>query len=103
MGAVQFDVKSKVPGNWKGDAAKVACTDLASAAMHTCNNKGKGSLSCALIDPNGIGTPTALARCAFQSGKPVSAADFTVKVVDASNTAMKRVNVSVVVTDVKPG
>lgn len=71
--------------------------------MHTRNNKGKGRLSCALIDPNGISTPTGLARCAFQSSKPVSAADFTVKVVDSSNTSMKRVGVSVVITSVKPG
>ena len=99
LGAVQFDARPKGPGQWQGSGAKVACTNLVAPAIHACNDKG-GVLSCGFIDTNGISTPTDLVACAFESSTPVSAAEFTVKVVDASNTSTKRVRADVVVTRV---
>ena len=100
LGAVQFDAKAKGASGWQGAGAAVACRNVSGAAMMACNNKGGGLLSCALIDPSGIGTPKDLVTCRFSSSKAVGAGDFTIKVTDASSPDMKPVAVSVVVTRV---
>ena len=100
LGAVQFDARARGAGSWQGAGAKVACRNVSGAAMMACNNKGLGLLSCALIDPKGIGTPKDLVSCSFHSSKAISAGDFTVKVTDASSPDMKPVGVSVAVTRV---
>jgi hypothetical protein len=99
LGAVQFDARAK-NGNWQGAGASVACSNVSGAAMMACNNKGGGLLSCALIDPNRIATPKDLVTCRLATSKAVGAADFAVKVTDASSPAMKPVGVSVVVSRV---
>jgi hypothetical protein len=68
--------------------------------MMACNNKGGGMVSCALIDPKGIATPKDLVACRFISSKAVDAAEFTVKVTDASSPELNPVGVNVVVTRV---
>ena len=103
LGAVQFDARAKGAGGWQGAGGAVACRNVSGAAMMACNNKGGGLLSCALIDPNGIGTPKELVTCRFGASKPVGAGDFSVKVTDSSSPDMKPVPVSVVVTRVTGG
>ena len=102
LGAVQFDARTK-SGSWQGAGASVACRNVSGAAMMACNNKGGGLLSCALIDQKGIATPKDLVTCRVTASKAVGAADFSVKVTDASNPDMKPVGVSVVVTRVTGG
>ena len=101
IGAVQFDVTTTSGGVWEGDRDKVACANLSGAAMMACNNKGDQGLSCALIDPDGITLPTDLTKCDFLSDKPISAADFSVNVVDASDTAMQPAEVEISVTAIE--
>jgi len=101
LGAVQFDARPRAGGQWQGSGAKVACTTLLASAMTACNEKSGGVLSCGLINPNGFSTPTDLVRCEFRSGTPVAPSDFSVKVVDSSDTAAKPVGAYVLVTDVK--
>jgi len=68
--------------------------------MMACNDKGGGRLSCAFVDPKGVGTPIDLVACRLTSSKPVAAADFAIKVVDASSPDMKPAKASVVVRGV---
>jgi hypothetical protein len=98
IGAVQFDVSTTSDGVWEGQRDKVACTNLSGAAMMACNNKGDQGLSCALIDPDGITLPTDLTKCDFLSDKPISAGDFSVNVVDSSDTTMQPTEVEISVT-----
>jgi hypothetical protein len=98
LGAVQFDARPG-SGQWQGSGAKVACKNLVPPAIHACNDKG-GTLSCGFMDTNGIATPADIVTCTLESSKPVSAADFSIKVIDASNTATKPVKADVVVTRV---
>jgi hypothetical protein len=100
LGAVQFDARPRAGGAWQGSGAKVACTTLIGSAMTACNEKGGGLLSCGLINPNGFAVPTDLVRCEFQSKTPVAPSDFSVKVVDSSDTAAKPVGAYVLVTSV---
>lgn len=100
LGAVQFDARAKGAGNWQGSGGAVACRNISGAAMMACNNKGGGMVSCALIDPKGIATPKDLVACRFISSKAVDAAEFTVKVTDASSPELNPVGVNVVVTRV---
>jgi hypothetical protein len=99
LGAVQFDASAKGGGHWQGDGAKVDCTNLVKSAMHACNEKGP-VLSCGLIDTKGFATPVDVVTCRFASSAPVASGDFSVKTVDASNTASKPVRAQVVVTAV---
>ena len=95
LGAVQFDARGS--GDWQGSGDKVACSSLVSGSMHACNDKGGGVLSCGLINTSGIPGGADLVRCDFASKSPVSAGDFSVRVIDASNTATKPVSANVVV------
>jgi hypothetical protein len=100
LGAVQFDVRPRAAGQWQGSGAKVACTSLIGSAMTACNEKSGGLLSCGLINPNGFAVPADIVRCVFQSKSPVAPSDFSVKVVDSSDTAAKPVGAYVLVTSV---
>jgi hypothetical protein len=101
LGAIQFEARPRHSGRWQGRGAKVACANITGAAMHACNEKSNGVLTCGLIDTNGIPASSDLVRCVFESDTPVSASDFSVRVVDASNTATKPVHAEVLVTRVK--
>lgn len=100
VGAVQFNVRTTSSGGFDGQRDKVACSNVSGAAMLACNNKGAPGLSCAAIDPEGITTPVGLVRCDFLVDGSLSASDFSVEVVDASNPAMEAVEIEVSVTDV---
>jgi hypothetical protein len=99
LGAIQFTARARGAGSWQGAGANVACTNLTGRSMHACNGNGS-ELSCGLIDTNGISTPTDLVTCTFKSSAAVSSVDFSVQVVDATNTATKPVKADVVVTKV---
>jgi hypothetical protein len=101
LGAIQFEARPRKAGRWQGRGADVACANVAGAGMHACNQKSNGVLSCGLIDTNGIPASSDLVRCVFESDTPVSAGDFSIRVVDASNTATKPVRAEVLVTRVK--
>ena len=96
---MQFDARSSA-GDWQGSGDKVACSPLVSGAMHACNDKGGGLLSCGLIATSGIGSSADIVRCQFQAKAGISPGDFSVKVIDASNTSTKPVGADVVVTRV---
>ena len=100
LGAVQFDARPRAGGQWQGSGAKVACATLVGSSMTACNEKGGGLLSCGLINPNGFAVPADLVRCDFQSKTPVAPSDFSVKVVDSSDTAAKPVGAYVLVTSI---
>jgi len=99
LGALQFDVKYHGgSGGWLGAGGGAACTWLVSAAIHACNDKRGGDLTCAVVDTNGVSGPAGLMECSFKSRNSVAAGDFSVNVTDAStpdlNPADARVFVS---------
>jgi hypothetical protein len=100
LGALQFTVRPREGGSWQGDGANVACRSLAGQSMHACNEKSGSELSCGFVDTNGISTPADIVTCTFESSKAVSGADFSIKVIDATNTAIKPVKADVQVTRV---
>lgn len=101
LGAVQFEATPATGRSWRTTAGKVVCRNLSSAAMHACNTKGGATLTCALVDLKGIGTPSELVSCDLESAGEVSAADLTVEVIDASDPQAKPADVEVTVTKVQ--
>jgi hypothetical protein len=100
LGALQFSVRPRDAGTWQGDGANVACRSLTGGAMHACNEKSQAELSCGFVDTKGIATPSDLVTCTFQSTKGISKDDFSITVIDATNTAIKPVKADVQVTRV---
>jgi hypothetical protein len=85
LGALQFDIIFRGDaGGFAGAAGSAKCFSEIPAALSTFNDKGKGTLSGALIDLEGIQTPGAIATCTFKSRSAVGPSDFSVTVVDAS-------------------
>lgn len=101
LGALQFDVKYHGgSGGWLGAGGGAACTWLVSAAIHACNDKRGGDLTCALVDTNGISGPTALMECTFKSRNSVDTGSFSVNVTDASSPSLEPANARVFVSGV---
>jgi hypothetical protein len=101
LGALQFDVNySGGSGGWLGAGGGAACTWLVSAAIHACNDKRGGDLTCALVDTNGIAGPLALMECTFKSRNSVAAGDFSVRVTDASTPDLEPADARVFVSGV---
>jgi hypothetical protein len=100
LGALQFDVRTKGKGGWRGSGGSVACRNVSGAGMMACNNKGRGLLSCALVDEAGIATPTDLVVCKATSSGRLTVEDFDVKVVDATAPDVRPVKATVSVTKV---
>jgi hypothetical protein len=101
LGALQFDVKYHGgSGGWLGAGGGAACTWLVSAALHTCNDKRGGDLTCAVVDTNGVSGPAALMECSFKSRNSVAAGDFSVNVTDASTPSLEPANARVFVSGV---
>jgi hypothetical protein len=100
LGALQFTVRPRDAGTWQGEGANVACRSLTGQAMHACNEKSQAVLSCGFVDTKGIKTPGDLVTCTFRSTKGISKDDFSIKVIDATDVAIKRVNADVEVTRV---
>ena len=101
LGALQFDVNYHGgSGGWLGAGGGAACTWLVSAAIHACNDKRGGDLTCALVDTTGITGPAALMECSFKSRNSVAAGDFSVNVTDVSTPDLKPADARVVVSGV---
>jgi hypothetical protein len=101
LGALQFDVDYHGgSGGWLGAGGGADCRWLIQAALHACNDKRGGSLTCALVDTNGFAGPTALMECSFKSRNSVAAGDFAVRVTDASDPALNPADARVIVSGV---
>lgn len=101
LGALQFDVKYHGgSGGWLGAGGGAACTWLVSAAIHACNDKRGGDLTCAIVDTSGISGPAALMECSFKSRNSVAASDFSVNVTDASTPSLEPADARVLVSGV---
>jgi hypothetical protein len=101
LGALQFDVKYHGgSGGWLGAGGGAACTWLVSAAIHACNDKRGGDLTCAIVDTNGIAGPAALMECTFKSRNSVAASDFSANVTDASTPGLEPADARVFVSGV---
>jgi hypothetical protein len=101
LGALQFDVKyNGGSGGWLGAGGGAACTWLVSAAIHACNDKRGGDLTCAIVDTNGIAGPAALMECTFKSRNSVAASDFSANVTDASTPGLEPADARVFVSGV---
>lgn len=101
LGALQFDVKYHGgSGGWLGAGGGAACTWLVSAAIHACNDKRGGDLTCAVVDTNGVSGPTGLMECSFKSRNSVAAGDFSVNVTDASTPGLEPADARVLVSGV---
>jgi len=98
LGAVQFDARA-AGISWAGAGKSVACRNISGAAMHACNDKGGGLLTCAVIDPKGFGSPTNLVSCDLESAGGVDASAFSIKVIDASDAKANAASVTVGVTN----
>ena len=86
LGALQFDIIHSGSGGFAGAAGSARCSTQVPAALATFNDKGRGTLSGALIDLDGIPTPGPVASCTFRSREAVTTADFSVRVVDSAAT-----------------
>jgi len=101
VGALQFDVKYHGgSGGWLGAGGGAACTWLVAAAMHVCNDKRGGDLTCAVVDTTGVSGPVALMECSFKSRNSVAAGDFSVNVTDASTPELQPTDARVFVSGV---
>lgn len=101
VSALQLDINHLgSSGGWQGAGSKANCQELVSANMRACNDKGRGRISCALIDVGGFPTPADVLSCVFKTGGTVSMSDFSAQVVDASDPQMNPIDVDVRVTSV---
>ena len=101
LGALQFDVKYHGgSGGWLGAGGGAACTWLVAAAIHACNDKRGGDLTCAVVDTTGITGPVALMECSFKSRNSVATGDFSVNVTDASTPDLQPTDARVFVSGV---
>ena len=101
LGALQFDINyTGGSGGWLGAGGGAGCTWLVSAAIHACNDKRGGDLTCALVDTNGISGPASLLECTFKSRNSVAAGDFSVRVTDASTPDLQPADARVSVAGV---
>jgi hypothetical protein len=101
LGALQFDVDYNAGnGGWLGAGARADCRWLVAAALHACNDKRGGSLTCAIVDTNGFSGPTPLMECTFRTRNSLAAGDFSVRVTDASDPDLKPADARVSVAGV---
>jgi hypothetical protein len=101
VSALQFDVNHLgSSGGWQGAGSKANCRQLASVNMNTCNDKGRGRITCAMVDLGGFPTPTDILSCVFKSADEVGIGDFSVQVIDASDPDMGVIQVDVAITAV---
>jgi hypothetical protein len=102
IGALQFDVEYRGGGDagWVGGAA---CRWIVQAALHACNDKHHGKLTCAVVDTGGFTGPTPRLQCEFRATDDgLTVDDFDVDVTDASTTDLVPIDVHVFVESVTP-
>jgi hypothetical protein len=101
VGALQVEVDyTGGSGAWLGAKGKVDCRWTVAASLTACNDKGRGRLSCAVVDQTGFTGPTPLMECTFKSKNAVTAGDFRVDVVDSSGVDLEPIEARVVVAGV---
>lgn len=103
LGALQFDVEYRggSPAGWVGAGGAAACRWSVQAAIHACNDKRGGILTCAVVDTGGFTGPTPLLECEFQSSDDaLTVGDFAVEVTDASTPNLDPVDAEVRVSAV---
>ncbi len=101
VGALQVEIDYRGgSGAWLGAKGGVACRWMVAASLHACNDKGRSSLACAVVDSTGFTGPTPLMECSFKSKNAVSAGDFRVDVVDSSGVDFAPIEARVVVAGV---
>jgi hypothetical protein len=100
VGALQIEVDYLGSnGAWAGNGGRLACRWIVDASLHACNDKGAGTLSCAVVDTSGFTGPTPLMECSFLSrDDALTAADFDVRVVDSSGIDLAPIDAEVTVT-----
>lgn len=108
LGALQFDVEYRGSGRagWLGAGGGAACRWIIPAAIHACNNKGNGNMTCAVVDTGGFTGPTRLLECAFRAADDaLTVDDFDVDVTDASTPNLVAIEAAVRVSSVvaRPG
>jgi len=103
LGALQFDVTYRGGGRagWLGAGGGVACRWIVQAAIHVCNNKRNGNMTCAVVDTGGLSGPTRLLECEFQAvDDALTVDDFDVDVTDASTVHLAPMEAEVRVSSV---
>jgi len=101
VGALQFDINhTGGSGGWQGAQGSVRCTWNVSGGITACNDVGSGRVRCALADVSGFQTPSSIATCIFRTDEGLSASDFNVQVIDASDPEFKQASVNMAVTSV---
>lgn len=104
LGALQFDVEYRGGGeaDWVDAGGGGACRWIVQAAIHACNVRPNGALTCAVVDTGGFSAPIPLLECLLAStDDALTSDDFDVRVTDASSPHLVPVdavvNVSAVV------
>jgi hypothetical protein len=103
LGALQFDVAYRGGGDagWVGAGGGAACRWIVQAAIHMCNNKRGGKLTCAVVDTGGFTGPIPLLECELVStNDALTADDFEIEVTDASTPNLEPVDAGVTVSSV---
>jgi len=86
LGALQFEISyNGTSGGWVGIQGDAQCDALVDA-LRAINDTGARSIRVGLVSVQGMPTPAAMVRCSFRSRDYVAATNFTVQVVDASDT-----------------
>jgi hypothetical protein len=96
-GALQYDVDyTGAPGGFEGAADSVTCAadgGLGGVIATFNDNEGTTTLSSAIISLGGFAGPTTVATCTFVStGAAPVAGDFTITVIDASDSGLLPIN-----------
>lgn len=103
LGALQFDVEYRGggKGGWVGAGGGAACRWIVQAAIHACNDKRGGDLTCAVVDTGGFTGPIPLLECEFRAQDDrLTVDDFDVDVTDASSPNLEPMAAQVVVSSV---
>ena len=103
LGALQFDVEYRGGGGrgWVGAGGGAACRWIVQAAIHACNDKRGGTLTCAVVDTGGFTGPIPLLECEIVStNDALTADDFEIEVTDASTPYLEPVDAAVTVSSV---
>jgi len=103
LGALQFDVEYLGGGRagWLGAGGGAACRWIVQAAIHACNDKRGGNLTCAVVDTGGFTGPIRLLECEFQAiDDALTTDDFAVDVTDASTPHLAPIDAEVRVSSV---
>lgn len=104
LGSLQFDVDySDAPGSFAGTGGDVECASLISGALASFNDKeDQDTLTAGIISLSGFTGPVNVADCTFTASVPVTPADFTVTVTEASDPDLNPVTPTPGVVVVSP-